>query len=184
VAQKDLTFVLDIVKTLASIVIAGGVWVALLTYWQADRNARLQQTLSFIDVNPPRTEEGQAKQYKEMFLYFPERYDYPIKTTLSEQDARSFVAIATLPGDPLYPKYNVARQHLNYLEPIAFAYVHGLGDRKILANSACLSLVRSHKYFEKLIDVFGERFGHLQPWQVIRQAVIQMKADYPGACAE
>ena len=182
--QKHRLSFLEIVNTLANVVIAGGVWIALLTYWGGERNARVGETLSLIDINPPRTQESEAAQYKAMFEDFPDRFDYPIKTTLPEVTARKFVAIATQPNDEFYPKYDTARKHLNSLEPIAFAYVHGLGDRKILADAACLSMVRSYKYFESLIDAFGQRFGRLQPWQVIRQAVTQMNADYPEACKE
>jgi hypothetical protein len=170
--------------------IALGVSVALLAYRGAERTARVEQTFKLIeDLNLPRSGsdmEAAEQQQKAMLRYFPDRYSYPIGTTLSADDARSLLKAARNPEDENYSRWNTARRHLNRFVPVAFAYVHGLGDPKLLADAECLGLVRSNKYFEKLIEVFGgpQGFGRLQPWQVLREAVTKMKEDYPKACAE
>jgi hypothetical protein len=81
---------------------------------------------------------------------------------------------------------NVALDSAEKLAYVAFAYVHGLGDPKLLADAECLGMVRTNKYFAELIEVFGgpQGYGRLQPWQVLREAVTKMKDEYPKACAE
>jgi hypothetical protein len=175
------------VNVLANCIIAGGVWIALLAYWGSERTARLQETLKFVYTSPATTEVERGDLFIGMIDYFPERYkypeNYPIKTCLTPERAKSLFDVSAKPKDPLYDEYNTARKHLNSLVPISFAYVQGIGDRRILAEDSCVSLVRSYKYFATLIDEFHV-FGSQQSWQVIRQAVRQMSADYPELCTE
>jgi hypothetical protein len=174
---------IDIVNGGANIVLALGVSIAALTYWGAERNARLQETLSLLGLGSHRTEEEGSKHDHLMFQYCPARFDVPIKTPLSEETARSFLNVATNPNDKLFEQYDVARKELNDLTPFAFSYVHGLGDGKIMADAGCLALIRGYKYFERLIYVFGVKYGRGQAWQDIKDAVVKMKAEHPESCS-
>jgi hypothetical protein len=82
----------------------------------------------------------------------------------------------------LYEKWDTARRHLNELEIFAFAYVYDFADRKLLAAAACGGMVRSDAYFKELIDVFREKFGNAQAWQIIPQAVRMMEREYGPGC--
>ena len=115
---------------------------------------------------------------------FRGRWEPDIKQPLSREDALAFWKVAPNPSEKseANDRYKVARDHLNRLATIAFAYVHGAADRKLLEQANCVYLVRSNYYFQHVIKVFGEELGTSQAWQVIPQAADQMKKAYGPLC--
>jgi hypothetical protein len=162
--------------------------VAFIAYRYYDRqaklqenNGRLERTLKILQAGP----EDNAQRLA-MFDLFPGRWTVPLGTPLSSEDAVAFRDKCTRPRDyaDICNRWNVAREHLNEIEPIAFAYVHNLGDSEILAASKCVYMTRSFKYFEQLIAAFRALYGKGHSWQVIEQAVTNMKDQYGEECTK
>jgi hypothetical protein len=43
-------------------------------------------------------------------------------------------------------------------------------------------MVRSNAYFKHLIDVFREKYGYAQSWQIIPEAVEMMEREHGRGC--
>ena len=174
--QKRVT---DWITAGATIVAAASLVIAVWTYLEQERSARLQRTLTFLtDAN----QEWESDDRTILLTEFSGRWSSTI-VPLTAEDAQSFFEISGKPkkGDTLSDKWNVARRHLNELEPVAFGYVHDLGDREILAAAMCLNMSRSSEYFKALIDRFAKEFpGHT--WQIIPQAVRLMEEQWGPRC--
>jgi hypothetical protein len=160
--------------------------VAFIAYSYYDRqaklqesNGRLERTLKILHSGPEDNDQRLA-----MFDLFADRWTVPPGTPLPRDDAVDFSKKCTRPRDfpEICDRWNVARKHLNEIEPIAFAYVHNLGDSRILAASTCVYIARSFRYFEQLIEAFRELYGNGHSWQVIKQAVTGMEGMYDKEC--
>jgi len=115
---------------------------------------------------------------------FPGRFDVEIKNPITKAEAKEFwdISAKRFKKGHVVERYNLARRHLNRLEPLAFAYVHDVAEPEVLAASICPVMVRSNFYFQELIQVFGENLGPAQGWQVIPRAVKSMERDYGSNC--
>ena len=164
---------------------AGTVFLALtvaVTAWGIHREeskSRMQRTLYFL--NSAYTEDEQ--QRIAMLEEFPNRWKPQITEPLSKDEAQNFFDVSTEPKNTQHHRWNVARKHLNNLEPLAFAYAYDLADPKIIAANACGLMTRSYQYFKELIDLFREKLGPGQSWQVIPRVVNDMNDRYRPECA-
>jgi hypothetical protein len=176
-------------KVIASWVsIAIAIFVGYFAYSYYDRhvklqenNARLERTLRILQGTREDNDQRLA-----MFDLFPGRWTVPLGTPLTTEEAIDFREKCTKPRDhaDLCKKWDVARKHLNEIEPVAFAYVHNLGDSKIIAASTCVYMSRSFKYFERLIEAFRALYGNGHSWQAIAHAVTNMKNEYGDECTK
>jgi hypothetical protein len=162
--------------------------VASVAYHYYDRqlkaqnaNARLERTLKTLTGGA-----ADEPQRKAMFEKFPDRWKVPIGKPLSYDDAVAYRDTCTRPweNEALCAKWDVARKHLNELEPVAFAYVHDFADSEILAAAMCVYMVRSFRYFEQLILALRELYGPGHTWQVIKQAVTSMQQKHGEECKD
>jgi hypothetical protein len=169
----------EFVTAAANVVLAGGVVVAIFAYCGEQDTARLQRTIEFIK-SAAYTEDEQ--QRTAMLEEFPDRYQIDIKQPLSHERAEHFFDVAANPDDNDHYQYNIARKHLNSFSPLAFTYVTGLADRKIVAAAACVSMTKTFIYFEELIKSFS-KLGPGQSWQPIKTAVEDMNCRFPTQCA-
>jgi hypothetical protein len=192
-AQKEhptcWTIVNTVVNTAANVVIAVGVGWAVAQYYAGERTSRIDQTLRLLNLGPRSisyTPSDEEAHNNNLFHYFPDRFITPMNSVMSEQDAKALYDIGEDRDKhpDLLPKYITARDELNRVAALAFAYLHDLGDRQMLAESECVPMVRSATYFRALIDVFGKIYKGQQSWQVIPKAVEHMKVDFPEACKD
>jgi hypothetical protein len=154
--------------------------IAVWAYQATETVGRLQRTLNLL--NPP-SSPGAEKQRRAMLQNFPDRWVNPIKDPLPYAQAEDyFKSCREKPDSESCKKWDVARRHLNEIEPLAFAYVHGIGDKRILAAATCVYMARSYRYFEHLIEVLRKEYNAGHSWQVIRQAVMRMENKYGLEC--
>jgi hypothetical protein len=192
--RKNITA--DRVNAACNVIIALGVVVAVAQYLASERAARLDQTLRLLNLGPltvERTLQDEKNHFDDMFHYFSDRYVSPFSTKMPDDEAEKLYNAASrrvdnspslladkVANDEL-KEYFAARDELNQMATIAFAYTHRLGDRKILADAQCISMSRTANYFSELVTVFL-RNGHGQDWAAIQRAVDDMKAHFPEAC--
>jgi hypothetical protein len=171
---------IEVVTALATIVAAGSLVVAVLTYRDQEKSARLQRTLDLfkaLNVEEPDNDR------KMILTAFPDRWQKNM-TPLAPDVAETFIDAARHPDQDqgVYERWNTARKHLNRLEEVAFAYVFDFVEPEILAASACSTLVRSNQYFKALIEVFRREYGDRHSWQLIPQAAALMESRYGPEC--
>jgi hypothetical protein len=168
----------DKVMAISTAILATGVAFAAASYVEEQHIARLQRTVEFL--LPTYTEDEQ--QRIAMFEEFPDRWEIPMKAQLPPKEAQRFFDASANPNSKDYYRWDVARRHLNHLEPLAFAYCYDLGDQKVIAANACPTMKKSYHYFQKLIDLFSLKFGSNQSWQFIKKAVVDMDKRYAQEC--
>jgi hypothetical protein len=188
--HRERTSVWTIVNTVANVVLAIGVGWAVAQYYASERASRIDQTLRLLNLGPRSVSYTPAENETEtnnLFHYFPSRFATPMGPPMSEQDAKGLFDIGgedrSKPSEAL-SKYITARNELNRVAALALAYMHDLGDRKMLAEAECGSMARSATYFRALIQIFGTNYKSNQAWQIIPMAVEKMKRDFPGSCKE
>ena len=152
----------DILNTLANIVLAAGVALAVAQYYAGERVARIDQTLRLMNLGPlsiSYTVEDEKRHTNNMLKYFRERYDTSSTDTLSPGDAQKLWEVSLhrdKASDELAEKYVTARNELNRVASVAFAYLNKVGDRKMIAQAECPSMSKTNHYFENLITIFGK----------------------------
>ena len=178
----------DVVNTLANVVLAIGVAWAVAQYYAGERVARIDQTLRLMNLGPfpiSYTVEDEKRHTTNMLKHFRDRYDTTKNSTMSESDARQLWDVSLYRDrvpDELAEKYATARNELNRVASVAFAYHNKIGDRELIAQAECPSMTKTTTYFAALIKIFGQPYEGKQWWQVIPIAVDEMKHDYPEFC--
>ena len=171
--EKCYLDVLEIVKAAGTFVTGVSVLVAAFALWMNWRSAVMQRTLTFLEAYRTENDATRVEMRTEFEPLFGNVRD--AKMGSLEADALYLKAsLATDDGSAEFKKWQVARRHLNQVERISFAYVHGLVDRKLLCNWSGEYIVRSAKYFHPLIEKFREGRGDTHPWQVIEKAKKRM----------
>jgi hypothetical protein len=173
---------LDVLTSMATVATAGLLFVAYLAYSDQERSGRYLRSLELIKLlNTGESEDDRKK----LLTQFKDRWKKQITSAVSAEDAQSLLKASVDPEDAAYDKWNTARKHINRLEESAFAYVHDLGDRQILAASVCISMAKSYCYFKTVIDAFGCEFGEEKhPWQLIPLALNKMEAEHGPECGK
>src|ERR1700693_5425554 len=176
--ERYSKIITDWLTASATVALAIGLIYAAKSYYSAEKTRHLQWSLQLIADSYKVVEDNREG----MFTKFKDRY--PLKGELSTKDAAVLVAHATQIGTPEYETWNVAREHLNELEPFAFAYYYDVGDREVLAAFACARLSRSYRYFRSLINAIREADGTAQSWQIIGPVVRHMEKVYGPECKQ
>ena len=178
----------DIVNTVANVVLAVGVAWAVAQYYASERAARIDQTLRLMNLGPLQvsyTVADEKNHTNNMLAFFRDRFDTSKASKMSPKDAEELWNVSLYRNSvstDLAEKYLTARNELNRVASVAFAYVNEVGDRKMIAQAECPSMIRTNAYFDELIKIFGQPYKGKQWWQVIPTAVDQMKHDYPDLC--
>jgi hypothetical protein len=183
----------DTVSALGTIVAIVGLVVAYNIYKghreeannqreSVERIALLERTAALL-VSPADTERAENHR-KAMLTQFRGRWKPKMTDLISPDEARKLWDASADPSHRSHGKWDAARRHLNGLEPIAFAYVHGLADKEILARSHCKYLTRSALYFGELIERFRIEYGVGHTWQVIAHAATAMRKAHGNDCEE
>jgi hypothetical protein len=162
------------------LLVAGMLFFIARAYWDQEQTDRLKRTFEIIAAVESSVNE---EEMRGLVREFPGRWQKNVRFCVGKEESESFLEVALKPDDSAkYRRWNLARKHLNGIEPLAFAYYYGLGDRRILTASSCGYLTRSSRYFGHLINVFGAYFGGGQPWQVIPKSARLMEDEWGPAC--
>lgn len=182
--RENYKLITDTLTAAGIVVLAATLVIIIKGNVLEENKARLERLDRTFGVLNTAHQIEDEKQQKDSIRLFEHRWDPQITQPLPREKAELFYDVAIKPDSGKHEEWNVARKHLNAVETLAFAYMHEIGDQKIIAASECASMTKSYQFFKSLIEVFGEKLGPTQSWQIIPQAVTDMNVRYPQECGK